>query len=90
MATVSKERILELIKPSIADNLDVEADAVTSDKSFVDDLKADSLDLVELIMLLEELCEKEFGTQVKISDQEAETVKTVGDAVDLVYEKLSA
>ncbi len=59
----------------IVDELGVEADKVTSDASFVDDLGADSLDTVELIMAFEE----EF--EIDIPDEDAEQMRTVGDAV---------
>ena len=59
----------------IVEQLNVEEDDVTEDASFVDDLGADSLDIVELVMALEE----EFG--ISIPDEEAENIKTVGDAV---------
>jgi acyl carrier protein len=62
----------------IAQQLDVEPAAVTAEKSFTEDLEADSLDIVELVMLLEE----EYGFQ--ISDDEAEKLGTVGQAWDYV------
>ena len=62
------------------EQLGVEDDQMTPDASFVDDLNADSLDLVELIMSLEE----EFGAE--ISDEDAEKIRTVQDAVDYVEE----
>ena len=65
----------------ISQQLGVELDQVTPDASFVDDLNADSLDLVELIMSLEE----EFGTE--ISDEDAEKIRTVGDAVEYIDER---
>jgi acyl carrier protein len=66
----------------IADQLGVEAEQVTPEASFVDDLNADSLDLVELIMAFEE----EYG--MEISDEDAEKIGTVGQAWDYVQEKL--
>ncbi len=63
------------VKEIIIDELGVEADKVTTDASFVDDLGADSLDTVELIMAFEE----EFG--IDIPDEDAEKMRTVGDAV---------
>lgn len=65
----------EKIKAAIIEQLGVEESEVTMDASFTDDLGADSLDLVELIMALEE----EFD--MEISDEDAEKMKTVGDAV---------
>jgi acyl carrier protein len=71
----------ERLKKIVVEQLGVEEDQVTPEASFVDDLNADSLDLVELIMRLEE----EFGAE--ISDEDAETIRTVQDAVDYVEER---
>lgn len=65
----------ERVRKIIVEQLGVEEDKVTMDASFRDDLEADSLDLVELIMAFEE----EFGGE--ISDEEAEKIRTVGEAV---------
>lgn len=70
--------ILEKVKEIIVDQLGVEPDQVTSEASFVEDLGADSLDTVELIMAFEE----EFG--VEIPDEEAEKIKSVQDVIDYV------
>ena len=67
--------IFERLKKIIVDQLGVEADQVTMEAKFRDDLKADSLYLVELIMAIEE----EFGGEV--SDEDAQKIVTVGDAV---------
>jgi acyl carrier protein len=72
------------IRSIIADQLGVEPEQVTPEASFVDDLNADSLDLVELIMAFEE----EYG--MEISDEDAEKITTVGQAWDYVQEKLGA
>ena len=72
MALSSEERL----KKIIAEQLSVSEEEVTPDASFIEDLNADSLDLVELIMSLEE----EFG--VKISDEDAEKIRTVRDAME--------
>jgi acyl carrier protein len=69
-------------KSIIAEQLGVEPEQITPDASFVDDLNADSLDLVELIMAFEE----EYG--LEISDEDAEKIQTVGQAWDYVQEKL--
>ncbi len=66
------------IKKIIVDHLGVDASKVTDDASFIDDLGADSLDTVELVMAFEE----EFGGE--ISDSEAEKILTVGDAIRFV------
>lgn len=68
------------LKKIVADQLGVEESEVTPQASFVDDLNADSLDLVELIMSLEE----EFG--MEIPDEDAEKIHTVQEAVDYVDE----
>jgi acyl carrier protein len=79
MAMSAEDRL----KKIIAKELSVSEEEVTPDASFIDDLNADSLDLVELIMALEE----EFG--VKITDEEADKIKTVRDAMDYVQEHAS-
>ena len=71
----------ERVKKIVADRLDKGADEVTIDAEFMKDLNADSLDVVELIMALEE----EF--EIEIPDEEAEQIKTVGDAVRYIEEK---
>src|SRR5256885_8036916 len=76
MAMSAEDRL----KKIIAKELSVSEDEVTPDASFIDDLNADSLDLVELIMALEE----EFN--VKISDEDAEKIRTVQDAMDYLHE----
>lgn len=68
----------ERVKAVIVDQLGVDEDAVTLEASFVDDLDADSLDVVELIMGLE----TEFD--LEIPDEEAEKIRTVGDAVEYI------
>jgi len=75
-----KEAIFEKVKAIIVEQLGVEEDEVTPEASFIDDLGADSLDLVELIMAMEE----EFGTE--IPDEDAEKIVTVGDAVEYIRE----
>lgn len=66
------------IKEIIVEQLGVEADEVTMEASFIDDLGADSLDIVELIMALEE----EFD--MEIPDEEAEKISTVGDVINYI------
>ena len=67
--------VLERVKKIVVNNLDVEGDKVVESASFIDDLGADSLDLVELVMAFEE----EFN--IEIPDDVQESIRTVGDAV---------
>ncbi len=69
------------VKDIIINELGVEAEKVTSDASFVEDLGADSLDTVELVMAFEE----EFG--IEIPDEDAEKMQTVGDAVEYIKQQ---
>ena len=70
--------ILSKIKTITAEHLGHDAEKITEDQSFIDDLGADSLDTVELVMAFEE----EFG--VEVSDDAAETIQTVADAAKLI------
>ncbi|WP_305041418.1 acyl carrier protein [Geoalkalibacter sp.] len=70
----------ERVKQIVAEQLGVDEDQVTSEASFMEDLGADSLDTVELVMALEE----EFD--IEISDEDAEKIQTVQDAVDYISE----
>lgn len=81
---VSREEVLEKIKEITADRLGVEEGDVVPEASFREDLEADSLDLVELIMELEE----QFG--MEIPDDEAEKITTVEEAVAYVSERQTA
>lgn len=82
LSSMSSEEIFEKVKKIIVDLLNVEEDTVTLEAHFIDDLGADSLDLVELIMGIEE----EFN--IEIPDGEAEKVVTVGDVVDYIKENV--
>ena len=75
MATVDE------VKAIIVEQLGVKAEEITPNASFIDDLGADSLDTVELVMALEE----KFG--VEIPDEDAEKITTVGDAIKYIEEK---
>jgi acyl carrier protein len=81
---LDREEILTKIQEITADRLGVDETDVTPDASFREDLEADSLDLVELIMELEE----QFG--MEIPDEEAEKITTVEEAVDYVQEHQTA
>ena len=70
--------MFEKVKAIIAEKLNVDQDEIKLESSIVDDLGADSIDLIELIMNLEE----EYG--ISISDEEAVKLKTVGDVVDFI------
>ena len=69
------------VKKMVADHLGVEEAKITDEANFIDDLGADSLDTVELVMAFEE----EFGSE--ISDSEAEKILTVGDAIKFIETK---
>ena len=70
--------IADRVKKIVVEHLGVEADKVTENASFIDDLGADSLDIVELLMEFE----AQFGT--KITDDQAEKIHTVGQAIDFI------
>jgi len=75
--------VFERVRKIVVDQLGVDEDQVVPAASFVDDLNADSLDLVELIMSLEEEFTQE-GKALEISDEDAEKIVTVQDAIDFL------
>ena len=79
---MSTETILETVQSILVDQLGVDPDQVTMDSNFIDDLNADSLDIVELVMAMEQ----EFG--ISIPDEEAERIKSVGDAVNFIKDNI--
>lgn len=81
---MEKSEILSKVKAIIVDKLGVEESKVTDTASFINDLGADSLDTVELVMKFEE----EFD--IKIPDEDAEKIGTVNDAVNYIEEKLAS
>ena len=80
---MDREELLKKIKTIVADKLSISEDQITEEASFQDDLGADSLDTVELVMALED----EFG--MDIPDEEAEKLVTVGKAMDYILDHLS-
>ena len=78
---MSEEEIFEKFKKIVVEQLGVEEEHVKKEATFVDDLSADSLDIVELIMAIEE----EF--ELEIPDSDAEKIVTVGDVVDYIKGK---
>jgi acyl carrier protein len=77
---LSRDEVFERVKTALGEQLGVDEGEITNEASFQDDLDADSLDLVELIMELED----QFG--IKIPDEDAQKLTTVGQAVDYVVE----
>ena len=78
----SEDKVEERVKKIIVENLGVEEDDVVPEAKFVDDLGADSLDTVELVMAFEE------AFDIEIPDEDAEKILTVGKAVEYIKEKI--
>ena len=84
---LDRQAIFELVRDRLADILEIEPAGITEGQSFVDDLNADSLALIELVEALEEeLGERSVG--FRIEDEDLEDLKSVRDAVDYVYERV--
>ena len=85
---LDREEILRIVRDSLADILEIEPSSISEGQSFVDDLDADSLALIELVEALEEeLSDRTVG--FRIEDEDLEDLKTVRDAVDYVLERTS-
>jgi len=81
---MTEQEVFERIKAIIVDVLGIDESQITMDSRFREDLEADSLDLVELIMAMEEAFDAE------ISDEEAQKIQTVGEAVKYIVERMQA
>ncbi len=85
---LGRDEILRIVRDSLADILEIEPSSISEGQSFVDDLDADSLALIELVEALEEeLSDRTVG--FRIEDEDLEDLKTVRDAVDYVLERTS-
>lgn len=81
---MTREEVLEKVKDIVCEILKVERERVTEEATFADDLNADSLDQVELVMKFEE----EF--EIEVPEGDAEKIRTVGEAVDYILKKLGS
>ena len=84
--SITRDEIFEIVRDRLADILEIEPTTISEGQSFVDDLDADSLALIELVEALEE----ELGDRIddfRIEDEDLEDLKTVRDAVDYVHER---
>ena len=79
---MNRDEVMTKVREHLSTELEVPQDEITADTRFKDDLDADSLDLYELVMELEDT----YG--VKVSEEEAARIETVGDAVDFVADRL--
>ncbi len=83
-APLDRAAVFEIVRASLADILEIDGSTISEGQSFVDDLEADSLALIELVEALEEeMAERSVG--FRIEDEDLEDLKTVRDAVDYVY-----
>jgi acyl carrier protein len=84
---LDRNEVFEIVRANLADILEIEPSTITEGQSFVDDLDADSLALIELVEALEEdLSERSVG--FRIEDEDLVDLKTVRDAVDYVYDRV--
>jgi acyl carrier protein len=84
MAALTREAVVEKIRAHLSEELGIDATTIEESSRFKEDLEADSLDLVELVMELED------GYGIRMPEDEAERIKTVGQAVDFVLSHASA
>jgi acyl carrier protein len=88
MSEAAKGDVFSVVKAIIIEQLGVPEEKVLPEANFREDLEADSLDLVELIMAFEEYFEDKFGRTVEISDEEAQGITTVGQAVGYIEKRI--
>jgi acyl carrier protein len=84
MATAAREEVFALVRTHLSDELGIDASGIEEGTRFREDLEADSLDLVELVMELED----RYG--IRITDEQAERIETVGEAIDFVIDHAPA
>jgi acyl carrier protein len=88
-APLERDEIFEIVRDRLADILEIEPSTITEGQSFVDDLDADSLALIELVEALEEQLSDRIA-DFRIDDEDLEDLKTVRDAIDYVHDRASA
>jgi acyl carrier protein len=88
-APLDRDEILNIVRDRLADILEIDPATITEGQSFVDDLEADSLALIELVEALEEQLNDRLPG-FRIEDEDLEDLKTVRDAVDYVHERATA
>jgi acyl carrier protein len=88
-APLERDEIFEIVRDRLADILEIEPTAITEGQSFVDDLDADSLALIELVEALEEQLSDRIA-DFRIDDEDLEDLKTVRDSIDYVLERATA
>ena len=86
---IDRDEIFEIVRDRLADILEIEPGGITEGQSFVDDLDADSLALIELVEALEEQLAGRIPG-FRIEDEDLEDLKTVRDAIDYVHERATA
>ena len=88
-ATITRDEILEIVRDRLADILEIDPSGIGEGQSFVDDLEADSLALIELVEALEEALSGRIA-DFRIDDEDLEDLKTVRDAVDYVHDRATS